>query len=302
MSNYTQVSEGFRREWERPAFQDAFGIFRDWMNDVVRHWADKIVARCPGPAYANPNIMFETGTAFQRITGSKLYRLAASIPILKEEGKIPKHHMFWHIKSYQSFVVEHNWLEAFRNAENFHPPIDGDFKLPYERCVFEFNFLGKRVFYFARVHNDVLKIDDAMIEIKDSFLSLSAIRDDLPGSTIKTYINFMIAAFFFHTRAICIALEGEAAICETIKIPPKLARSRERRGKIPMNNYSVVRLTNRKHYEYDHSPDTADHEKQRKRLHWRRGHVRHYETYNVWIKWQLVGNPDLGFIHKHYRL
>jgi hypothetical protein len=38
------------------------------------------------------------------------------------------------------------------------------------------------------------------------------------------------------------------------------------------------------------------------RLHFRRGHHRHYENYKLWIKWQLVGNPDIGFIDKDYKL
>jgi hypothetical protein len=40
----------------------------------------------------------------------------------------------------------------------------------------------------------------------------------------------------------------------------------------------------------------------KKRLHFRRGHWRHYETHKTWIKWMLVGDPDLGFIEKQYRL
>lgn len=29
---------------------------------------------------------------------------------------------------------------------------------------------------------------------------------------------------------------------------------------------------------------------------------RRFETHKTWIKWTLVGDPDLGFIEKHYRL
>jgi hypothetical protein len=39
----------------------------------------------------------------------------------------------------------------------------------------------------------------------------------------------------------------------------------------------------------------------RKRLHLRRGHWRHFATYRTWIKWMMVGNPDLGFVDKEYR-
>lgn len=40
----------------------------------------------------------------------------------------------------------------------------------------------------------------------------------------------------------------------------------------------------------------------RKRLHFRRGHWRHYESMKTWIRWCLAGDPDLGFIDKHYTL
>jgi hypothetical protein len=38
------------------------------------------------------------------------------------------------------------------------------------------------------------------------------------------------------------------------------------------------------------------------RLHFRRGHYRHYPNHKLWIRWCLVGNPDLGFIDADYRL
>jgi hypothetical protein len=38
------------------------------------------------------------------------------------------------------------------------------------------------------------------------------------------------------------------------------------------------------------------------RLHFRRRHWRHFVNHKTWIKWTLVGDPDLGFIDKDYRL
>lgn len=37
-------------------------------------------------------------------------------------------------------------------------------------------------------------------------------------------------------------------------------------------------------------------------MHFRRGHWRHYQDHRTWIKWCLVGDPDLGFVDKHYKL
>ena len=47
-------------------------------------------------------------------------------------------------------------------------------------------------------------------------------------------------------------------------------------------------------------PGTGTHRSPR--LHFRRGHWRHYEDHKTWIRWQMVGNPDLGFVEKQYRL
>lgn len=66
----------------------------------------------------------------------------------------------------------------------------------------------------------------------------------------------------------------------------------------PLYEYRVVRL-NRKPRTQS-LPATALHAP--KRLHFRRGHWRHYEGFKTWVRWCLVGNPDLGFIDKEYRI
>lgn len=40
----------------------------------------------------------------------------------------------------------------------------------------------------------------------------------------------------------------------------------------------------------------------RKRLHFRRSHWRHYVSHKTKIPWTLVGDPNLGFVEKEYRL
>lgn len=70
-----------------------------------------------------------------------------------------------------------------------------------------------------------------------------------------------------------------------------------------MKRISVVSLTRREHVlprsraEFD-----PDREVRHVRMHFRRGHWRHYQEHRTWIKWMLVGDPDLGIIEKHYRL
>lgn len=75
---------------------------------------------------------------------------------------------------------------------------------------------------------------------------------------------------------------------------------RERRGRLPLADYHVVMLAHRRRLEP--LPRDPGAEVTRKRLHFRRGHWRHYANHKTWIKWMLVGDPDLGFVDKEYRL
>lgn len=100
-------------------------------------------------------------------------------------------------------------------------------------------------------------------------------------------------------RAICIALDAEVATHSVIRAPHKLNEKRSRDGKPPVSDYHVVDLARRHRVA---NPSGAVGGVGKKRLHFRRGHWRHYETTKTWVRWCLVGNPDLGFIQKSYSL
>jgi hypothetical protein len=87
-----------------------------------------------------------------------------------------------------------------------------------------------------------------------------------------------------------------------VRIPSKLNAARERRGKSPLPDYHIINLANRKRYAPVPEDLRAGDKRNSPRLHFRRSHVRHYANYTVRIKWCLVGNPDIGFIDKDYRL
>lgn len=63
--------------------------------------------------------------------------------------------------------------------------------------------------------------------------------------------------------------------------------------------HHVISLANRRNRPAALGGDGSS---RRRRLHFRRGHWRHFETHKTWIKWMLVGDPDLGFVEKEYRL
>ena len=100
--------------------------------------------------------------------------------------------------------------------------------------------------------------------------------------------------------AICIALDAAIATTEVVRAPHKINRVREAKGRLPIFDFHSVRLTKRSRpMPLPVDPDRAI---TRRRLHFRRGHWRHFDDHKTWINWMLVGDPDLGFVDKNYRL
>jgi len=181
-----------------------------------------------------------------------------------------------------SFVVKHDWsaaLGGFDKAE--------DVIFPYDHCCFEFRINGRVLIVIALQHEGE-KTLAPFLEINGSWLYLEFAESMQP----------LIYAWE-QIKAICIALDADIATHHVERAPINLNKKREAKGRIPLNDYHVVNLAKR-HRIANPSNGTGEHGKVR--LHFRRGHWRHYETTKTWIKWCLVGNPDLGFIKKHYSL
>jgi len=184
-----------------------------------------------------------------------------------------------------TFVLKHDWAGAFAKAEG----IEDEIKLPYEICAFEFRIGGKTI--IALAHEDAGPHFTMFVEAGDFWYSFDALAE-ADESKLVDFIWSQI-------RAICIALDAEVATHTVVRASAKLNEKRVRSGKIPLLDYSIVDLSRRHRVT---NPAGATGGGGRKRLHFRRGHWRHYETTKTWIRWCLVGDPDLGFISKHYSL
>jgi hypothetical protein len=115
---------------------------------------------------------------------------------------------------------------------------------------------------------------------------------------LKDQVDDWMCFLWDQVKAICVALDAEVATSTVVRAPHKLNEKRIRDGKAPIVDYRVVDLSRRHRI----ANPSGLHEGGKKRLHFRRGHWRHYETTKTWVRWCLVGNPDLGFIQKHYSL
>jgi hypothetical protein len=182
-----------------------------------------------------------------------------------------------------AFVVKHDWATALRQAD----VLENEIKLPYPRCAFEFRISGRSVIALFR-------------EVSDTYGWLMLVEAApfwyvFPKGDLDSVQQFVFA----QVLAICVALDADVATHTVVRAPHKLNEKRERAGKPKLLDYHVVDLARRHRVA---NPSGATGGGGRKRLHWRRGHWRHFETSKTWVKWCLVGDPDLGFINKHYKL
>lgn len=209
------------------------------------------------------------------------------------------------------FVVEHNWAAAFSGAGDY---IGGEFRLPDDCCIFEFRIGGKHVIAIAfELEGSVWFY--TVIQTTAGWLIQPYNYQYVDGKWKAEHRGTASGDYTLQVgmddpardlvgaqiRAISIALEAEVAKTEVVRAPHKLNHAREKRGHLPIYDYHVISLSRRSRAErLPHDPNAEP--GTRKRLHFRRGHWRHFSNHRTWIKWMLVGDPDLGFVDKHYKL
>jgi hypothetical protein len=201
-----------------------------------------------------------------------------------------------------TFVIEHDWA-ALIAADDCDLK---DVRLPYPLCTFEFNVSQeksllvpgesiKRVIALALQNDDDLTIClfEEIGRGNDRAWAYLEPPDQIEHPVLMSLATSQI-------KAICVALDAEVVEIDLIRAPIKLNKARERRGKLPLADYHTIKIGRRDR------PDrllALDAEKRNSpRLHFRRGHWVHFRDHKTWRKWTLVGDPDLGFFDKHYRL
>lgn len=204
----------------------------------------------------------------------------------------------------QIFVVQHDWAAAFEKATDFQ---GGEVRFPYSVAIFEFRISGHRV--CCATMSDGGTLTGVVLNIETSVGWALGAAYQIHGSTWtaindrKDLCGPITNLCRTQIRAMMIALEAEVAVTELVRAPHRLNRKRERAGKLPIFDHHVVSLANRKRYAPRAlEPGDIEEEKHHRRLHFVRGHWRHYTNSKTWIKWHLRGDPDLGFVDKEYRL
>lgn len=201
-----------------------------------------------------------------------------------------------------SFVIQNDWAGAFRDAQDFDT---GEYRLPFEGVYFELRVSGKPVvIYGGDVSAENMTYNVMFfpfVETSHGWIVPHGMctldRDGFTPLMPENRYTPLLRLALEQIRAVSICMEAGIATTETVPAPTKLNKARERRGKTPLADYHIVRLHSRYRGEGEKSEPGG-----RKRLHFRRGHWRHLDERRTWVRWTLVGNPDLGFVEKEYRL
>lgn len=205
------------------------------------------------------------------------------------------------------FRIEHDWYKAINKADDFD---GGSFKLPFEVCTFEFQISHKSVVAIcANYASDASENEVVMQLVVQSFTGwvmshyiyrYHNARWDCLESGVKfedDRLKRLVELIGNQIRAACIALDAEVA---TVKLVREKHLGSERDIKEhPDYEFYAIELATKTRAETLQAHGEV---KCSKRLHFRRGHWRHFSVSKTWVRWCLVGNPELGFIDKQYRL
>lgn len=203
--------------------------------------------------------------------------------------------MSQHTFEFQSLLIRHDWAAAFEGAQDFD---GGTLRLPFPNSAFEFVISGRPVVVLAVQDpgDDSIVCMPATRSLKRWALFNAQMRLDRPinrdADSLWTFIHRQI-------RAACIVLDAEVAEVEAIREPYR-GKVRGPGAPLPALSHHVINLSKKRVRSAPAEPSVDP--VRRRRLHLRRGHWRHYATSKTWINWMLVGDPDLGFIEKEYRL
>lgn len=259
--------------------------------------------------------LLQSGVRFEKPQGTSLHHFLDHLSTQVSPTRNVAVYEFFQ-NDFQSFVIEHDWSKAFDGVKDFD---GGDVRLPFAFTCFEFRISGLRILAFLGESENgttegILTTGlNRRWYINPHRVIFNGNKLYHPGAEIEPEIVDYLKLLGDQIRAVCIMLDAKVAVGEVQKAGEGLQKRRFKEGKAPLRDYHVVTLAKRLRNHQERGEPTGIH----KRLHWRRGHWRHFETpggkikyinsdgitvSKTWLNWQLVGDESLGFIDKHYRL
>lgn len=205
-----------------------------------------------------------------------------------EENWLEHEYADW--KEVKTFVVKHDWCAAF--GESLGTIADTELYLPYPNVAFEFKISNRVIIALVQTKTDN---SHHWMYFAETSNGVWLAIEDLPKQTSPLFD--VVRA---QVKAICVMLDSKVAETQVVRQPTALNEKRAKTGKLPLYDYHIVDLSRRHRAArpLGSGAPTGRHV----RCHFRRGHWRHFEKHRTWINWMLVGDPDLGFVEKEYKL
>lgn len=186
-------------------------------------------------------------------------------------------------KPMKTFVINRDWTQVMGGDDWW----DAEIMLPFPHCTFEFILDGLPVIQVCMQNEDGELIVLPCVQAHGRWMALES-EAAKKAPTLQFAWKLVVAC--------CVALEAEVLAHEVVRAPHKLNSKREKQGKTPMMDFHVIDLKRRGRADRPSEVEPSRHV----RLHFRRGHWRHYEDHKTWIKWQLVGDPSIGIVQSRY--
>jgi hypothetical protein len=216
------------------------------------------------------------------------------------------------------FLVEHNWASLLSGSEVSGPESKGpDVRLPFDACWFEMQFSEVRVLVLCQEGRDGIMCQMLMCARQrwfrdpDSMWLRGETLTPREGTGIKPELGDMTPlrrVVGAQLRACCAVLEaGAAERREVRQAGSGLDRRRRGEGRAGLRDYFTLGVRHR-------SASITEDSGTRRKLHFRRGHWRRLEgerweawrertsETRQWIRWMLVGDPELGWVERVHRL
>lgn len=226
------------------------------------------------------------------------------------------------------FVVEHDWARAFESAPDV---FKGPVMLPDTQCIFEFCIsghivvamigqvdAGPTILPFVRTKEGWVTIGTMIsrdgqigtikaLDTNDLSILIHEPGDGLAGTFVPLRLDHDTHRLYTlidrQIRAVGVALDAQVAVKTAVRMPYKSNQPPKGPAKPkPFYSYHTVSLARRAARLEARDDDGLLVQGPKRRLHFRRGHWRHFDGWKTWVNWCLVGDPDLGFVDKHYRL
>lgn len=190
-------------------------------------------------------------------------------------------------ESIKPFIVAHNWGAAFCEVPD---TAFLELRAPFKWCAFEYRVVGHNVNCIVYENEEGTPNFRVNLQMEDAWW--------LVNSSFDPHLQRFVEHIVHQVKCALLALDSQVAERKLVRVSAALNAKRLKKGRLPFYDFHVLDISPRaKADRYFGGGTHAS-----PRMHFRRGHWRRFNGHKTWISACLVGDPDLGFLNKHYAL